>query len=116
MDSTNIRRDYNRYIVGNENGLLAYYTFNYATNTEFFDISYIGTNYNSNHGKLNTVTLSSITPIDEQLGYKGITRPDGSYEVRAVPYIGNGTAYHLLRVYRKQVRVQDARRGAVRLV
>ncbi|MDR0874010.1 MAG: LamG domain-containing protein, partial [Prevotellaceae bacterium] len=96
LTPADIKRDYNRYLVGNEAGLIAYYTFNYATNIEFYDISYHGTTYNANHGKLNTTALTIATPSIEQLGYKGITREDGSYEVRSVPYKGNGTAYYLV--------------------
>jgi hypothetical protein len=62
---------------------------------EFYDISYTGSNYHANHGKLNTAVVSSFTPSISQLSYKGVTRTDGSYEVRSVPYKGNGTAYYL---------------------
>ncbi|MBN1462146.1 MAG: T9SS type A sorting domain-containing protein [Paludibacteraceae bacterium] len=96
LTTEEIKRDYNRYIPGNETSLLAYYTFNYATNTEFYDISYYGTNYNANHGVLNTASVTNDSPTASQLGYKGVTRTDGSYEVRTIPYKGNGTAYYLV--------------------
>ena len=90
-----IERDYNRYLTGGENGLLAYWTFNFATNTDFYDVSFSGTDYNANHGKLNSVTLTSETPTVDQLGYRGVTAADGSYSVRAIPYKGNNTPYNI---------------------
>ena len=96
LDSVSIKNDHRRYLIGNEKNLLAYYTFDYVTNKEFFDISYTGSTYHQNHGKLNAATVSNSTPTNEQLGYRGITRSDGGYEIRAIPYTGNGTAYQLM--------------------
>ncbi len=95
LDKEEIKQDYNRYLIGSEIGLLAYYRFNYAIESDFFDVSYAGTVYNENHGELNNLVISSDVPTVSQLGYKGVTRYDGSYEVRAIPYKGNGTAYYI---------------------
>ena len=46
-----IKKDYTRYLVGNENLLDAYYTFDFLSDSEFFDRSYVGTEYNGNNGK-----------------------------------------------------------------
>jgi len=92
-----ITRDYKRYITGGETGLIAYWSFNYATSEEFYDRSYNGSSYNENHGHFNDATLDETRiPTSEQLGYKGVTRVDGSYEIRAIPYIGNGTVYTIV--------------------
>lgn len=98
LDETTITRDYSRYLAGNENGLIGYYTFDYSTASEFYDTSYKGTNYNGNHGTIaGTVTLDANNiPTPEQLGYKGITSADGSYTIHAVPYTGNGTSYTII--------------------
>ncbi|MDR1342524.1 MAG: T9SS type A sorting domain-containing protein [Prevotellaceae bacterium] len=97
LSAGDVERDYNRYLTGGESGLLAYYTFNYAVATEFYDISFAGTSYNENHGVLATgVSLSEDVPTADQLGYRGITAADGSYSVRSVPYQGNGTAYRII--------------------
>lgn len=98
LDATTIARDYNRYLAGNESGLIGYYTFDYSTEGEFYDTSYKGTNYNENHGKINgSVTLDAENiPTAEQLGYKGITSSDGSYTIHAIPYTGNGTSYTII--------------------
>ncbi|WP_167615121.1 LamG-like jellyroll fold domain-containing protein [Maribellus sediminis] len=92
-----IKRDYNRYLTGGENGLIAYWSFNYATNNEFYDRSYKNSTYNEHHGQLNGISISdSRIPTNEQLGYKGVTGQDGSYSIRAIPYTGNGTVYSII--------------------
>jgi hypothetical protein len=97
LTAEEIKRDYNRYLTGGEKSLLAYYTFNYAVNTEFYDISFEGTEYNENHGTFGAgVTLSDNVPPVDQLGYRGVTAADGSYSVRSIPYQGNGTAYRII--------------------
>ena len=50
LNADTIASDYNRYLVGNEDGLQAYYTFDYSVDDAFYDISYKGTKYNMNHG------------------------------------------------------------------
>ncbi|MDR2962842.1 MAG: T9SS type A sorting domain-containing protein [Bacteroidales bacterium] len=97
LTADEIKRDYNRYLTGGENGLLAYYTFNYATAGAFYDVSFSGANYNANHGIFGSgVTLDTTVPSAALLGYKGVTAQDGSYSIRSVPYLGNGTAYYLV--------------------
>lgn len=96
LSADTIMRDYNRRLVGNENGLAAYYNFDYAVDGEFFDISYEGTRYHSNHGTYTDVYISQDVPTDEQLGYKAITNVDGSYTINALPYAGNGTTYMIV--------------------
>lgn len=95
--AADIERDYGRYLVGNETGLKAYYTFDYAVESSFFDISYNGINYNQNHGVVSGATLSSTDiPTLSQLGHKGYTGADGAYTIRALPYRGNGTSYMII--------------------
>ncbi|NLO00845.1 MAG: T9SS type A sorting domain-containing protein, partial [Bacteroidales bacterium] len=97
LTSKEIKRDYNRYIAGGEQGLIAYWSFNYATTTSFYDRSYKSSDYNENHGSLNVATLNSMRiPSSEQLGYKGVTGTDGSYAIRSIPYMGNGTLYTII--------------------
>lgn len=95
--AADIERDYGRYLVGNETGLMAYYTFDYAVDASFFDISYNGIKYNQNHGVVSGALLSSTDiPTLSQLGHKGYTAADGSYSIRALPYVGNGTSYMII--------------------
>ena len=97
LTSKEIKRDFNRYITGGEQGLTAYWSFNYAAADEFYDRSYKNSDYNENHGRLNGVILNGQRiPSAEQLGYKGVTGKDGSYAIRSIPYTGNGTLYTII--------------------
>ncbi|WP_303239431.1 LamG-like jellyroll fold domain-containing protein [Leyella stercorea] len=97
LNADTIANDYNRYLVGNEDGLQAYYTFDYSVDDAFYDISYKGTKYNMNHGVATNVTTSSKDiPTSAQLGYSSYTATDGSYQIRSLPYTGNGTTYMIV--------------------
>lgn len=97
LDSASVVRDYGRYLVGNETGLAAYYTFDYSVGSNFYDTSYSGSKYNQNHGTVTGATLSNTDiPTISQLGHKGYTAADGSYAIRALPYTGNGTTYMII--------------------
>lgn len=97
LNADTIASDYNRYLVGNEDGLQAYYTFDYSVDDAFYDISYKGTKYNMNHGVATKVTTSSKDiPTSAQLGYSSYTATDGSYQIRSLPYTGNGTTYMIV--------------------
>lgn len=97
LSEEEIKQDYNRILSGGEKGLKAYYTFNYAVNESFYDMSYIDNDFNKNHGTAVGAELeSNNVPSVSQLSYKGITNSDGSYTIRSVPYMGNGTAYTLV--------------------
>jgi len=92
-----IKNDYKRYLVGNEKGLIGYYTFNYAVDNSFYDTSYKKNTYNENHGTAQNVITDAVNiPSNDQLGYKGITSADGSYTIRAIPYTGNGNAFNII--------------------
>lgn len=97
LNADTIASDYNRYLVGNEDGLQAYYIFDYSVDDAFYDISYKGTKYNMNHGVATNVTTSSKDiPTSAQLGYSSYTATDGSYQIRSLPYTGNGTTYMIV--------------------
>lgn len=97
LNADTLANDYDRYLVGNEDGLQAYYTFDYSVDNAFYDISYKGTKYNMNHGVATGVTISSKDiPTSAQLGYSSYTAKDGSYQIRSLPYTGNGTTYMIV--------------------
>lgn len=97
LSADTIANDYDRYLVGNEDGLQAYYTFDYSVDDAFYDISYKGTKYNMNHGVATNVTTSSKDiPTSAQLGHSSYTSVDGSYQIRSLPYTGNGTTYMIV--------------------
>lgn len=96
-DSADVVRDYTRYIIGNETGLEAYYTFDYSVDDQFFDISYSGNTYHKNHGKVTGAKLGGEdVPTSSQLGYRSYTGNDGAYTLRSLPYKGNGTTYMVI--------------------
>lgn len=97
LDSATVARDYGRYLIGNETGLAAYYTFDYSVDNSFYDTSYNGSIYNKNHGTVSGAVVDADNiPTISQLGYKGYTGTDGSYTIRALPYAGNGTTYMII--------------------
>ena len=97
LNADTLANDYSRYLVGNEDGLQAYYTFDYSVDDAFYDISYKGTKYNMNHGVATGVTTSSKdVPTSAQLGHSSYTSVDGSYQIRSLPYTGNGTTYMIV--------------------
>ncbi|MEI8085184.1 MAG: LamG-like jellyroll fold domain-containing protein [Paludibacter sp.] len=97
LTSDEIKSDYKRYLVGNEKGLIGYYTFDYAVENGFYDTSFKKNTYNENHGTALNVTLdATFVPSNDQLGYKGVTGADGSYTIRAIPYSGNGIAFNII--------------------
>ena len=108
LGNDEIVNDYTRYLVGNEKGLDAYYTFEFMVESQeeagetvkvgqVYDRSYSGREaYHGNIGSLYGVKkVESHLSIDE-LSYCAITDENGFYSVRAVPYFGNGTAYTMM--------------------
>ncbi|MGM9847296.1 MAG: LamG-like jellyroll fold domain-containing protein [Muribaculaceae bacterium] len=91
-----VAKNYNRYLTGNEEGLKAYYTFDYSVDSEFFDISFTGNDYNKNHGLSVSAVITDEVPDATQLGYKYYTDDNGSYYLRGLPYTGNGTTYMII--------------------
>lgn len=96
LDEETIVQDYTRYLTGNETKLLAYYTFDYSVDNNFYDISYTDAKYNKNHGTASGAVSGTDIPTISQLSYKGITATDGSYTILGIPYTGNGTTYMII--------------------
>lgn len=95
-----------RYLAGNEDGLVAYWTFNYATSKEFYDFAHKESKFFMNDGRIKKGNFymedaklsdnAEHNPTLNQLGYKDYTDVDGSYYIAGVPYVGNGTLYTVL--------------------
>ena len=97
LNKAEISNDYMRYLVGNEDGLVAYYTFNFITSEYFFDSSHDGTDhYHGNTGTLSGVSKEPSSLNTNHLSYCAVTDSSGVYTIRAVPYYGNGTAYTII--------------------
>ncbi|QVY64267.1 LamG-like jellyroll fold domain-containing protein [Polaribacter sp. Q13] len=100
LSGEEIRRDYRRYLSGNENGLEMYYRFDEGYGEYAYDISRNGFQFNGNHLIKNTfdgssINFSSIKPTKEQLGVFGITDQDGAYSIAAIPYSGTGEQFRI---------------------
>ncbi|MCL2073408.1 MAG: T9SS type A sorting domain-containing protein [Marinilabiliaceae bacterium] len=97
LAETEITNDYSRRLVGNENGLRAYWTFDENLPGNAFDMSRIGTVYNGNHATTNTLAFHSNVPSEiYQLALKGITDGNGNYQISGIPYSGEGTSYSIV--------------------
>lgn len=97
LSETEILRDYSRYIVGNENKLVGYWTLDEGLAGYAFDRSRVGTVYNGNHATTNTLASDVTIPNDiYQLALKGITDKDGNYQISGIPYSGEGTSYSVV--------------------
>ncbi|GHT01106.1 hypothetical protein AGMMS49525_01000 [Bacteroidia bacterium] len=97
LTEAEIRRDYSRMLVGNENGLKGYWTLDEGLPGYAFDRSRVGTTYNRNHATTVTLTGSDIVPDDTyQLALKGITDTNGNYQINGIAYSGEGTSYSII--------------------
>ncbi|MCL2072746.1 MAG: T9SS type A sorting domain-containing protein [Marinilabiliaceae bacterium] len=97
LAETEITNDYSRRLVGNENGLRAYWTFDENLPGNAFDMSRIGTVYNGNHATTNTLAFHTNVPSEiYQLALKGITDGNGNYQISGIPYSGEGTSYSIV--------------------
>jgi hypothetical protein len=95
LGESQIIADYNRYLVGKEDGFFVYLKMNEGFGNNVYDISRVNTSYNENHGKFISggVTWSAVTPTVEQLGNRGITDKEGNYIIAGVPFLTDGSAY-----------------------
>lgn len=100
--TSELRQTFDRLLVGNEDGLTAYWRFNDPVTDEFYDLSYAGEVYHANHGKIHSATLSGGTeeiPTDAQLCLRGLTDASGFFFISGIPYIGDGTTVELTPFY-----------------
>ncbi len=100
--TSELRQTFDRLLVGNEDGLTAYWRFNDPVKDEFYDISYVGEVYHANHGKIHSATLSGGTeeiPTDAQLCLRGLTDASGFFFISGIPYVGDGTTVELTPYY-----------------
>ncbi len=85
---------YNRYIVGNETGIVGYWNLNSGVGDRFYDLSHKGYTYYENHGYLKGASQwSSVIPTISQLSYRGITDSQGNYTITGFPYESAGSVY-----------------------
>ena len=98
LSSEEIRRDYRRYIAGNETDLSIYLRMDEKEGTNVYDFSKKGFRQNKNDGifvqnAANGVAFSSDTPTRKQLGVFGVTDANGSYTASSIAYSGTGESF-----------------------
>ena len=92
LNDTEILENYDHLLVGNENNLETYWTFDEGLSLQFFDYSRDGTLYRQHHGKTGSnAGPSNLTPA--QLKLRAKTDADGNYIIQGVPFRGDGTTY-----------------------
>ena len=92
LSQNEIVDNFDRQLVGNEENLETYWTFDEGLNSQFFDYSRNGTVYNGHHGKIVT-NVESSTIVPTKLTLKGTTDSDGNYIIAGIPFSGDGTNY-----------------------
>ena len=99
-----IRRDYKRYLKGNEAGIHTYLRMDEKNGYFAYDLAHKGFTFYGNDARLKSIFLEAdqqaswVTggdqkPTSDQLGILGITDENGNYVVAAVPYKGTGETY-----------------------
>lgn len=90
-----VLRDYNRTLVGREEGFFAYLKMNEGFGNRVYDISKAGSYFNEHHGvfKGAETSWSPVVPTIEQLGNRGITDEEGNYIIAGVPFLTDGSPY-----------------------
>ncbi len=107
LKPSEIKRDYRRYLSGNENALHTYISANEKIGDHAYDLAHTGFNYHSNDAKLSNPALSPVNtatfdnsgnniPTNNQLGILGVTDEFGNYVISAVPYKGNGDSFTII--------------------
>ena len=91
LKEDDILENYNHLLVGNEEGLETYWTFDEGLTTQFFDYSRTGTDYHKHHGSIVSAQPSTRTPA--ALALRAKTDADGNYVIQGVPFSGAGTTY-----------------------
>jgi hypothetical protein len=101
-----IKRDFRRYLGGNEAYLNTYIRANEKSGDYAYDLAHTGFNFHGNDAKLsqsavaptwsnNEDNINNI-PTNSQLGVLGVTDEFGNYVISSVPYSGNGDSFTIV--------------------
>lgn len=107
LSPAQIKRDYRRYLQGNEAFLNTYISANEKIGDYAYDLARTGFNFHGNNAKLSNSLLtpeqtptfdntSNNIPSSTQLGVLGVTDEFGNYVISAVPYSGNGDSFTIV--------------------
>ena len=94
-----ILRNYNHLLAGNESELAIYYPFDEGITEQknVYDFSKKNGVSNGRHAKLKVAAKSSKElPSEEQLSLMSYTDTNGYYEIRGIPFSGDGTSYSVI--------------------
>ena len=96
LTQADIERNYNHPMVGSEDGLQVYYTFDEGlANQKFaYDFSKQNGISNGHHGTSNMIASSMTNiPDEDQFGLQGYTDKNGNYMIGGIGFSGDGTNY-----------------------
>lgn len=96
-----VSEDFARRVNPDDNGLLAYYTFDEKINgyNGFFDYSRSGLIYNEHHGATTNAIFSDSIPSTSQLAHASFTDDKGTYLVTNIGYVGTGQVFTITPSY-----------------
>ena len=98
LSEADVVGNYDHLLVGDEQQLETYWTFDEGLRTQFFDYSRDGSNYHKHHGLIGSnVQSSTLTP--SALKLKAKTDSEGNYIIQGIPYSGAGTTYTVVPLY-----------------
>ena len=98
LDEEALLENYDHLLVGNEDDLETYWTFDEGLRTQFFDYARDGSNYHKHHGRVGSnAQTSTLTP--DALELKAKTDKDGNYIIQGIPFSGEGTSYSIVPMY-----------------
>lgn len=97
LDAASVERDFNRYLHGGEQGLIAYWRFNDGVDGEFYDLAHDSNDrYYMHDGTFSKgAKYDEKVPEKGQLSFMAISDVDGTYVISGLPYAGTGTLYTL---------------------
>lgn len=92
-----IELDFARRVSPDDEGLVAYYTFdeNISNYNGFFDYSKQGTVFNENHGTISGASFSNVIPTNDQLAFASFTDDNGFYIVTFITFVGGGELFRI---------------------
>ncbi|PQJ75198.1 LamG-like jellyroll fold domain-containing protein [Polaribacter gangjinensis] len=106
LNSSQIQRDYRRYLKGNESYLHTYIRANEKTGDFAYDLAHTGFNFHGNDAKLSHSPIApswansedniNNIPTNTQLGVLGVSDEFGNYVISSVPFSGNGDSFTIV--------------------
>jgi len=108
LTPSTIRKDYRRYLIGNEAYLNTYISANEQAGDYAYDMAHTGFDFHGNNARLSNASVPATwatgagnIPTSNQLGVLGITDEFGNYVISAIPYKGNGETFTIVPMFGK---------------